>query len=99
MSGGFLVVLMAGLLLIAIPSMLLLRAAWRTSGVGRVIAGLGVAFLVCLGLLVFAGEEPPSLEERTVCFFAAWGALLCLFGAAAGVVALVKKAMPRRWRM
>jgi hypothetical protein len=84
MSTGFLIVLLAGVLLVVAPMALLLVVAWRRGGISRWAAACVAASLALSAAAVLApGEWPNSYEEKIVLLLAVCGCAFALLLAAA----------------
>ena len=91
MSAGFFVVLVVTAVLVVLPTLLLFRAAWRSGGVARATALVGIATLSGIAIaLLPPSATVNSLEEGAVVFFAAWGIILALIGTSAFLAVAVK---------
>jgi len=79
MSTGFLVILAIASLLVALPTILVMRVVWHGSRFKRIVAVAAIAVVMVLAVVFLTPAEwPNSLEERAVVFLAVWGILLYL---------------------
>ena len=96
MSAGFLFVLFVAALVVVIPTAAALRFAWLRGGVARGASAFLALLLAALAWLSFVATGwPNSLEEKAVVFFAIWGLIFVVSGAATFVVCMVRRVLKK----